>query len=297
VVCIEASWPRAPVRITVATTLAALALACAGAAAAEAKVETKTLGQVEARLSYDQRGIYDYRNVRIKILRAGRKVLDKAVPAPCDGCQVILARQAPNGRSLRLRQLDGDSEPEAIVDLFTGGAHCCFLSVIYGYSASADKYRHLTHDWHDPSYSLSNLDQKGAPEFSSADARFAYVFTAYAQSRFPIQIWHYKKGKMVDVTRQFPKAVRKHASGLLAEYDKSHSDHDMRGVVAAYVADQYLLGEAKKGWDMAETARKDGALNGTPGDSWPKRKAYLDELRKFLEKRGYAASASSPAAW
>jgi hypothetical protein len=288
---------RAPVPVAVTAILTALAFAAAGDADAGAKVETKTLGQVEARLSYDQRSYFDYRDVRIKILRGGRKVLDKAVPAPCAGCPVILARQAPKGRSLRLRQLDGDTEPEAIVDLYTGGAHCCFLSVIYGYSPAKDTYRHLTQDWHDPGYSLSNLDKKGAPEFRSADARFAYEFTSYADSDFPIQIWHYEKGTMVDVTRRFPKAVRQDASQWLADYDKFHSDHDMRGTVAAYVADQYLLGSSKKGWELAETARKDGALKGTPGDPWPKGKGYIKELRKFLEKLGYAASASSPAAW
>ena len=33
-------------------------------------------------------------------------------------------------RPLTVRDLDGDGEPEVLVDLYTGGAHCCFYTVI-----------------------------------------------------------------------------------------------------------------------------------------------------------------------
>jgi hypothetical protein len=66
---------------------------------------------------------------------------------------------------------------------------------------------------------------------------------------------------------------------------------DVRGTVAAYVADQYLLGAGEKGWRLARRAvrrreiRKYGEF-----DSWPVGQRYLKRLHRFLKRKGYIPS-------
>ena len=43
----------------------------------------------------------------------------------------------PDGNSVRFANLDSDAEPEILVDLYTGGAHCCLISFIYDYNGTS----------------------------------------------------------------------------------------------------------------------------------------------------------------
>ena len=278
---------------TVSSILAVAAVAAVFAVlapAASATVETATSGQVQAQLSYTKNGDFDYSDVRIKITRGGTTVLDEAVPGPCQDCQPMPAGHAETS-SLTLKDLDKDGEPEAIVDLFTGGAHCCLVSVIYGYNAGSNTYGHLLQDWRDPGYTLTDLNHDGRPEFRSSDALFAYRFSAYVFSAFPIQIWHYQAGRMIDVTRSFPKLIKKDAKLQLHFYKSARGkkDLDVRGDLAAYTADEYLLGKSKgdAAWRLLKRANKRGELHGPTGDSLPKGSRYLRKLRHFLKNLGY----------
>ena len=67
-----------------------------------------------------------------------------------------------------------------LVDFYTGGAHCCFYSVIYRYVGG--RYVSSFHFWGDPSYRLVDLNRDGRPDFRSADDRFAYAFSCFACS-------------------------------------------------------------------------------------------------------------------
>lgn len=268
--------------------LAALLSVAQPSLAATARSETHTLGQVEAKLSYTKNGDFDYRDVHLTIKRAGHTVLDAPVPAPCAECPVIPSGASANVDSLQLVDLEHDGEPEAIVDLTTGGAHCCSFSVIYGYHPATDSYSHRTQDWRDPSYSLVDIDHDGRPEFRSADARFAYEFTAYVFSAFPVQIWHYSGGAMVDVTRQFPNQIRHDVKAQLKRYRFMRRHYyDVRGVLAAYAADEYLLDRGAVGMRLVYNALHRGELKKQPGDVAPSGRKYVKRLRKFLHSLHY----------
>ena len=45
-----------------------------------------------------------------------------------------------DSRSIGLRDLDGDGEPEVLLELFSGGANCCLSTLIYRYRANANTY-------------------------------------------------------------------------------------------------------------------------------------------------------------
>jgi hypothetical protein len=129
------------------------------------------------------------------------------------------------------------------------------------------------------------------PELASADDRFAYAFTSYAGSAFPVQVWRYRPGGLVDVTRAYRQLVRADAVQLWRSYvrerQRKPADRDVRGVLAAWQADKALLGEAGEGWKRLRAARAAGELKGSP--PWPSGYRYLRELRAFLAAAGYLA--------
>jgi hypothetical protein len=273
--------------VTALVLAAAVALLGVLAPAASANVETATSGPVQAQLSYTKNGDFDYSNVRIEFTRGGTVVTDEPVPPPCPDCQPMPAGRGDSS-SLTLRDVGGNGEPEAIVDLFTGGAHCCLVSVIYRYDAASNTYKHILHDWADADYLVGDFNGDGRVEFRSSDARFAFRFTAYVFSGFPIQIWRYQTGRMIDVTRSFPRLVRKDAKQELKFYrDARHQKLDVRGYLAAFLADEYLLGKGTDGWKVVNAAYHRGELHGPQGDTLPKGKRYLRELRRFLKNLGY----------
>ena len=246
------------------------------AGAASLKSKTAQLGPVRATVSWQPVKYFQAKAVRLQIARDGQTVLSRK-----------LGPAVP--QALRVRDLDGNGEPEVILDLYTGGAHCCYVSRIYRYVAST--YVPRKYSWGDPSYALRDLDGDGRPEFVTADDAFAHAFTAYAGSALPIRIWKYRAGPMINVTRSFPGLVRKDAATLWKEYlaERKSEFPDPRGILAAWMGDQYLLGTQAKGWKTMTQLNAQGEFKGIEGDEiWAKNGAYLAKLRKFLANYGYA---------
>ena len=258
-----------------ACTLAGLVLVSAAAGAA-LKTKTATLGYVRATVSWQPLKYARAKNVRLLIARDDQTVLDRK-----------LGPDAP--QAIAVHDLDASGEPQVILDLYTGGAHCCFYSRIYRFTGTA--YVSLDHMWGDQSYLLRDLNHDGIPEFVSADDSFAYTFTAYAASAFPIQIWDYADTGMSNVTKSYPALIRQDAQAFWQGYLKGRSRKfaDARGVLAAWMADQYLLGQQASGWATMNRLNAQHAFRGLgAGDLWAKNGKYLAKLRRFLVKMGYA---------
>ncbi|WP_334843733.1 hypothetical protein [Nostoc sp.] len=243
---------------------------------ATAETITGQSGNVRAEISYDKPEEYQYKNVRLKIIRAGRTILDRKLPQENEYDRP-LGNLSGEENNLPVQDLDGNKEPEIIADFFTGGAHCCTYSLIYSYDSKSQKYLKIRHEWGNGGYQLKDLDKDGLPEFDSRDDRFAYAFTAYADSDYPLQIWHYRQGKMIDVTRAYPQLISSHASKLWQSYTEARQQgDDGKGFLAAYLADKYLLGQGQDGWQRVQQAYKKSD-----------RTKYLADLRKFLRETGY----------
>jgi len=271
------------------TLLPALVVLLALPAAAVAKTETAASGPVTATLSYDvDSSGFDASNVRLAIARAGATVFDRAVPEPCRQCAVVPAGLQSGVDSLTIKDLDGDGEPEVLFDMYTGGAHCCSFTWIYRFDGGT--YAGTPAVWGNAGYTLADLDHNGTLELRSFDDSFAYEFTDYADSAFPPLIYSYRAGALTDVTRSFPKLVSADAKVQLRRYKRLHRRRDIRGVVAAYVADEYLLGHPARGLKLANLANRRHDLNGLGhGDTWPRNGRFISTLKKFLKKNGYQA--------
>jgi hypothetical protein len=258
----------------IAALLVAGALA-GGAAGASAQTEPV---KVRATFTFEKRG-FEFGKLRLAITRNGRTWRSGFL-----GSAFILRPQ------VRVRDLDADGEPEVWLDTYSGGAHCCLDSRFFRWLPSLRRYRATKHAWRDIGYRRLRLDGDSRPEFVSADARFGYEFTAFAASAFPIQIWHFDRGRMVDDTRSYPGRVERDAEGLWRLYRRfSGGKDDPRGVLAAWAADEHLLGRGEAAFATLERLRARGAFGPRPDlAGWPQGRAYLRALRAFLVKLGYA---------
>ncbi|BAS58939.1 hypothetical protein LBWT_49070 [Leptolyngbya boryana IAM M-101] len=251
-------------------------------ASVRAETVTKTVqqGNVKAELSYERDRKPDefpqVQNLRLKIQRSNQTVFDKA-PGSEEYDRPLLDWNAEDQDSFLVRDLNGDQEPEVILDFFTGGAHCCTYSLIYHYDAKQQQYVESRAFWGNLGYQLQDLEGDGKVEFMSANDSFAYAFTSYAASAFPIQIWRFENGKMIDVTRTYPKLIHSHAYRLWQAYQEvKGNDADVRGILAAYLADKYLLGQQEDGWKRLRQVYQESD-----------REEYFVNLRKFLKESGY----------
>lgn len=195
--------------------------------------------------------------------------------------------------NLDVRDLDGDQEPEILLSNYSGGAHCCLSSLIYYYDRATLSYKRLDQFWGNGGAGLEDLDQDGRPEFVSRDDRFAYAFASYAASSYPIQIWRYAKGDIKDVTRLYPQEVYGDAYELWQRYQQIKQDFELpaidqdisanganlgpvRAVLAAYMADKYMLNQEVDGWKRLAQLYP-----------WRDRPQFVTSLKQHLRDTGY----------
>lgn len=265
-------------RRTLILALGVLALGAVAVSARAAPPSATTVTAVRAHVSYVKSGDV-YRSLRLRITRKGRTWRSG-----------VLGTTYLNRPSLTVRDLDADGEPEVVLDTYSGGAHCCLDSRIFRHLPGQGAYAQTRHRWGNVGYRPRNLDGRDGVELVTADDRFAYEFTAFAASFFPLRIWRFDGGRLVDVTRLFPGQIEHDAAGLWRAYRGLRPPaEDVRGVLAAWIADQCLLGRERQGWAVLEAAYRRGELGPAPElAGWAQGRSYLRALRTYLRTLGYA---------
>lgn len=266
------------------TLLATLIALGALAPAASATTETASSGNVTATLSYDHAtDAPEWTDLQLTITRDGTQTY--AADPSFGDCTSPYCAPAGTGESssLSVTDLDGDGEPEVVLDLYTGGAHCCFVSRFYRWDGTT--YVPADRNFGDPGYRLADLDGDGVKEIVTADDRFAYRFTAFAFSLLPVRIFHLQAGAWRLVTRRFPAEVRADARTNWHWFKKAGRKGEPRGAIAAWSADQYLLGHrayARRTLNRLARARR------LPGLFPPRNEhAFVRDLLRFLARHGY----------
>ena len=249
--------------------------------------EEARTARVEALLYYTKKtsayGLPQFRDFHLVIVHDHEVVYDGPVRPYPGPVPTVWPANVGSGRSLRLRDLDGDGEPELLLDLYWGGAHCCrwtdvFRSVPAGYTFTS-------HFWGDLGYRLVYLIADDRDEFESGDDRFAYAFASFADSLFPIQIWRYESGRFENRTRAFPERIRADAARQWRIHTSlRRSGRSARGALAAWVADECLLGRCAASY--ARVTRLDRRVLVSPLDFDPPAE-YLRRLRRLLHALGY----------
>jgi hypothetical protein len=276
------------------THLAAFALlvllvpAGAGAGAAQTwqpAHEQAAKGIVSASLDYERSGDYAGRNMRLRITRRGKVVFDKLV-CRVTGCIPALG-QGRRAHALVLRDVAGSAEPEVLVETHWGGVHCCHQSVIASRGQSG--YRWIRRTWGDIRYHGDR--HGGVYYFLGLDPAFSGAFASEADSTWPAQVWTLTTaGRLRDVTRERLDYVRRNASDQMRWYRQYRGKRSVRGILASWCADQYLLGQRARCDVRLERTAGQGWLN-VPGYDDPGSSAedYIAYLAGFLVEHGYYA--------
>jgi hypothetical protein len=274
-----------------------LALCPTPASAQERTVESASSGAVTAELSYIKhsrgRGDFrfdEFRDFRVRILRGGVVLYDKAVGKPCEEF-CTPTESALTGKHVGLRDLNGDGKPEAIVDLFTGGTSCCVMVFAYGYDAAANVYRRARLNT-GGGFVARDYGGDGVIELVGNDFRFRGLFTCGACGSRPIRIWHYGLTRFEVVTPAFPAKIRAHARRMKRFYERVRHRRDapvfVKGALTPYTADLCLLDRCGAGFRLVRLALRRGELDRrTAFDVSPLGPAYLSALKRFLRRTGY----------
>ena len=243
-------------------------------------------GLTRAQLTYWEEPNRSTRAPRIRIERGGKLLFAERIPPHPRARPLgyVVHVQAEDGW-FAVRDLDGDREPEILVVASWRGAYCCAWSRVYRLEGGT--YRPSLHWW--GSFGtvpdVRDLDGDGRPELASRDDRFS-ALTAHVAVFRPLQIWSYARGRFTDVTRRYRREVEADAKGLWRYYLGHRRNGTARYVLAAWAAEQYLLGRPGAADRGLKLALRRGDLHqriGGPRDP----NAYLRALKRFLRRTGY----------
>jgi hypothetical protein len=273
-------------------TAAALAVALGAvvvttaAAAPKPHVEHARAGAVEAVFSYSyDAAAFRFSRQRLVIERDGKTAFAAWLrKPPGGGFNAQPAGYFSHRRSVFVTDVDGDGEPEVVLDLYWGGAHCCWYSQIYRYAPATKRYAPLVHVWGNFGYVFADLDHDGSQELVTRDDRFSYAFASFADSRWPVRILRYRAGRLTVETPAYRSEIGRDANALWQAAMNPRRKASNQGIVAAWAADQAMVGHWAVAYRTIDRLSRSGKIHGERT-----RVAFERRLRSFLRRTGYLA--------
>jgi hypothetical protein len=271
--------------------------------AAEPVHDVVTLAATSAALTGTAVELYASMNAlrdgQLTVTKAGKAVISAAVRGPADDQTAQLSNLSTSdalasavGGPLCLVRFTPNGPVAALVALTLDGAHCC--AILRSYTDSAPP---AEHDFGNAWPQL--VTDAGQPLIAAADDAFYYAFASYAGSAAPLSLYLVRNGVFVDVTREHPDLVQADAARLWSSMtDRSPDGASPISVMAAWVADECLLGRDREAWQAVADENARGALTSSdPG--YPAGDSFVSNLQVFLAGHRYcapvgAATASPP---
>lgn len=257
---------------------------------ASTHVEVAELGSISATFTYQEApnsfGGESTSGLMLSISRSGTVVYSAPVRSrwceevePGQGCQP--AYEVPD---VHVATLEPGQEPEVVLDIFTGGAHCCAVEQVFS-GPGPNGEMIVEHNFGNGFTHVKPLGPEGRSVFVSVDNRFAYVFTDYADSGLPLQLWALIGGAFTDVTRSYPSLIAADARKQWGYFIHAHKNNNV-GFFASWAADEDLLGhKALVNHRLARELRA-GRLRVLSGPDHGGRFAH--DLKADLRRWGYA---------
>jgi hypothetical protein len=273
---------------TIVGAFMAVLAAAPAPALATSKTQTSSAGAVTATFSFTVTSKGTYPAKLLTISRAGQIVYHQPVGWRYCGSNAAAQKYcAPGGQgsalgSVHVVDLNHTGEPNVVLDLYTGGAHCCSVEEVFSFDPGTGTYVHTDRNFGDPGERIVDLNHDGRHQFLTADDAFAYAFTDYADSGLPIEILTFTAGHFADVTRSYPKLIAKDAAQYLTAFRHHLGDGD--GLIAAWAADEYRLGRRALVSSVLATELRAGHLR---SQGWPSGRKFVAALNKFLRQHGY----------
>ncbi len=267
-------------RLIIALLVASLAVAGAGAALAAA-LHTQTASARGVTATFSFRGeIPAVTGPHLTIARAGHTAYDAPVIARLCGTQCGPAEFGRRASSVGIVPLLPGG-PQVLLELYSGGASCCFIDQVFSYDPATTSYGKTEHNFGSAGALLERLN--GGWRFLSADDGFKYVFTDGADSGEPIQIWRFAAQRFVDVTRSYPGLIRTDAARWLRLF-AHHIDNGV-GLIAAWAGDEELLGHDALVQSTLKRELAHGRLRAGPAGIGGTK--FIHELNHLLRQLGY----------
>jgi hypothetical protein len=267
--------------VTRIAVLLAAVVSAVSAPAAQADTIVREQGAVRATLAASPvPGAFGrYRADNLEIVRGGQTLFD-AVPDP-RGCESVLCSPL----DLRVRDLDGDGEPEVIYRADSGYPQCCVITQVYWLLADGSRYVTIDHDF-GRGFVLKQLGSDPGTEFVSSDVAFVQFRVASGNEALPLSIWRYERLRFTDVTRRFPRQLRREAREFWQGYLKVRRDRDGAWVsqVAGWAADRYRLGRRAEALRVLGREADRAYMRGT---TLPGRK-FIRYIDTYLRQNGYS---------
>lgn len=230
------------------------------------------------------------RHPYLTITRSGRVLYRHPVASAWCGTQCWPNLIGTERSAVHVVRLQPNGSPEVVLDLYSGGAHCCSIEQVYSSNSKAGPLHMSEHDFGDPEARLVPLGAKESFDFLSADDSFAYAFTDYAASGMPIEVLSFSHQKFHNVTRSFPRLIsRDAAQWLRAFHDAAPRYDDTVGLVAAWAADEEMLGHTTLVHTFLDAQDTAGHLNSALSPIEPSGQRFVQELTKFLRRHGYSS--------
>jgi hypothetical protein len=251
---------------------------------------TQTLRSRDITVAYTYHGSPPLsRDSRLKISEHGTVIYDQAVTSKWCGTECSPNIIARTRKVIHIVQLGRTGAPSVVLDLYSGGAHCCFVEQVYSLRASSNDVTKAEYNFGNPGVKLAQLTPNGSYEFLSADNDFAYAFTDYAASGMPIRVLSFSHDAFDNVTLSFPRLIRKDAAQWMRAFQSQASTHyqDSVGVVAAWAADEDMLGHSSGVARFLSAQARAGHLNSALNPITPSNYKYVRALQAFLRKHGY----------
>lgn len=256
---------------------------------AMATTQTASAGDVTATFTFHGK-VPKFHGLHLTISRSGAVVYDQPVVAKFCG-KLCWPGGVIHSSSVHVVDLEGTGDPDVVLDLYSGGAHCCTVEQVFSFDPATGTYAKTEQVFGDPAAKIVDLGHDGHFEFLTADDSFAYKFTDFAASGLPIEILTFAGGHFTDVTRSYPKLVAKDAALWLRAFKAQARQHypDSLGVIAAWAADEDLLGHTKLVKRYLHQQAVAGHLNAPFGAGGTR---FVAKLQRFLRRRGYLRTAS-----
>ena len=269
-------------------TVLVLAASALLAPAALATTQTATSGAVTATFAFTGQ-FPSFSGLRLTIAQSGSVLYDQPVSSKWCGNSCAPMATAGTASSVHVIDLDHTGQPNVVLDLYTGGAHCCSIEQVFTFDSASSTYTMAERDFGDPGARIQDLHHDGHFEFVTADDAFAYAFTDFAASGMPLQILTFSSGRFSDVTGQFPALIRKDAASWLKAFRSEARQHypDTVGLIAAWAADEYRLGKVAAANRFLHQQARAGHLNSPLGRSVAQGRKFVTRLQKFLRRHGY----------
>jgi hypothetical protein len=267
----------APVRIACALVV----VLAAAPAVAMAGTQTATSGIVSATFSYQGSVGPTISNEMLTIERSGQSFY--SAPVTSSLCSGSLPCDPASSHSVDVLNLEGNGEPDVVLDLFSGGADCCTVEQVFSYDAGTMTYVKSERDLGQAGAKLEDLSHNGRYEFLTADSSFVCAFTDCADSGAPIEILAFANQRFTKVTTGYRQLIVKDAAGWLKLYQ--HHLSNGLGLIAPWAADEDLLGHSAQVKSYLAAQLKAGHLKGpqfSPGG-----RKFITALNKLLRKEGY----------